>query len=82
MDLKREAPILHALAKTYSPSVEHPIQRQFLALPTEQKFLFFGGDTKDTFAHSPSPEVPTFMTIDSQYYEQYLDKFGKRLDKS
>ena len=39
---KRAAPILYALAKTYSSCVEHPIQRQFLALATEQTFLLFG----------------------------------------
>ena len=36
----------------------------------------------DEFAHSPAPEVPTFMMIDNQYYEWYLDQFGKKLDKS
>ena len=58
------APILyHALAKTYSSSsscVEHPIQRQFLALAAKQNFLLFGGDAQDTFAHSPAPEVPLY----------------------
>ena len=62
--------------------MEHLIQQQFLALAAEQNFLLFGGDTKDAFAHSPSPEVPIFMTIDSQYFEWDLNKFGKRLDKS
>ena len=79
---KQAAPILHALAKTYSSCVEHPIQRQFLALAAEQNFLLFGGDAKDAFAHSPAPEVPTYMMIDNQYYEWYLFCFGKKLDKS
>ena len=79
---KRAAPLLHALAKTYSSCVEDPIQRRFLALAAEQNFLFFDCDTKDTFAHFPSLKVPTFITIDSQYYKWYLDKLGKRLDKS
>ena len=49
---KRASPFLHALAKTYSLCVEHPIQRQFLALTAKQNFLLFVGDTKDAFAHS------------------------------
>ena len=79
---KRAAPLLHALAKTYSSCVEHPIQRQFLALAAQQNFRLFGGDAKDAFAHSPSPEVPTFMMIDNQYYEWYLNRFKIKLDKS
>ena len=79
---KRAAPLLHALAKTHSSCVEQPIQRQFLALAAEQNFLLFGGDAKDAFAHSPAPEVPTFMMIDNQYYEWYLYKFKKKLDRS
>ena len=36
--LKRAAPILYALAKTYSSCVEHPIQQQLLALAAEQNY--------------------------------------------
>ena len=68
--------------KVYSSCVKHPIQQQFLALAAEQNLLLIGGDTKDAFAHSPAPEVPTFMTIDNQYYEWCLHQFGKKLDKS
>ena len=38
----------------------------FLLLLLCKIFLLFGGDAKDAFAHSPSPEVPTFMMIDNQ----------------
>ena len=79
---KQAAPILHALAKTYSSCVEHPIQRQFLALAAEQNFLLFGGNAKDAFARSPAPEVPTYMMIDNQYYKWYLHRFGTKFDKS
>ena len=68
---------MHALAKTYSSCVEHPIRREFLALAAEKNFLLFGGDAKDAFAHSPVPEVPEFMMIDNQYYEWYFHCFGK-----
>ena len=80
--MKEAAPILHALAKTYYSCVKHPIQRQFLALIAEQNYHLFGGDAKDAFAHSPAPEVPTFMMIDNQEYEWYLNYFAKKLDKS
>ena len=73
---------MHALAKTYPSCVEHPIQRQFLALAADQNFFLFDGDAKDAFAHSPAPEVPTLMMIDNQYYEWYFHCFGKKLDKS
>ena len=35
---KRAAPLLYALAETYSSCVEYPIQRKFLALAAEQNF--------------------------------------------
>ena len=66
---KQAAHILQALAKTCSSYLEYPIQRQILALAVEKNFLLFGGNANDAFAHSPSPEVPTYMTIDNQYYE-------------
>ena len=43
---KRAAPILHALAKTYSSCVEHPFQLQFLALTAAQNFFLYGEDAK------------------------------------
>ena len=44
-----------------------------VVLAAEQNFLLFGGDAKDSFAHSPAPKVPTYMMIDNQYYEWYLN---------
>ena len=79
---KQDASILHALAKTYFFCVEHPIQRQCLALAAEKHFLLFGGDKKDAFVHSPAPEVPMYMMIDNQYSEWYFHCFKKKLDKS
>ena len=51
--------------------MELPIQQQFFvfAVVAEQNFCLFGGDTKETFAHSLSPEAPTFMMIENQYFE-------------
>ena len=42
----------------------------------------FGGDAKDAFAHSPAPEVLTFMMIDNQYFEWYVYEFRRKLDQS
>ena len=62
--------------------MEHLIQRQFLALAAEQNFRLFGGDAKYDFAHSPAPEVPTFMIINNQYYGWYYHQFNIKLNKS
>ena len=80
---KQEALLLRALAKTYSSCGKHPIQQHFLASAAKKNFCLFDCDSNNAFAHSSSPEVPTFMTIDSQYYECYLvDQFKIKLDKS
>ena len=81
---KQAAPLPRALAKTYSSYVEHSIQiqQQFFTLVAEQNLYLFGGDTKDAFAYSLSPGTPTFIKMDNQYYELYLDKFKVKLDKS
>ena len=54
----------------------------FNDIAAKQNFLLFGGDAKDSFAHSLAPEVLTFMMIDNQYYEWYFHCFKKKLDKS
>lgn len=79
---KQAAPILHALAMTYSSCVEHPIQRLFFAISAQLNLKIYGGDAKDAFAHSPGPAVPTYMSIDDAFSKWYEDKFGKKLDRS
>ena len=69
---KRAAPLLHALALTYSSCVEHPMQRLFLATAAHEDLKIYGGDAKDTFAHSPAPDIPTYVTIDDQYADWYF----------
>ena len=78
---KRAAPLLHALALTYSSCVEHPIQQLFLAISANLDLKIYGGDAKDAFAHSPAPSVPTFVTIDDQYADWYKFKFRKQIDR-
>lgn len=63
---KKAAPALHRLAKTYSSCVEQPIQRLFFALCAKMGYQVFGGDAKDAYAHSPAPEVPTYVHASSQ----------------
>ena len=50
---KHAAPMLHALASTYSSCVEHPIQRLFFAIAAELNLRIYGDDAKDAYAHSP-----------------------------
>ena len=74
--------MLHALASTYSSCVEHPIQRLFFAIAAELNLRIYGGDAKDAYAHSPGPEVPTFVSIDDQYSDWYTYRNeGKTIDR-
>ena len=77
---KRAAPLLHAIASTYSSCVEQPIQRLFLALSGLLEHKLYAGDAKDAYAHSPAPETPTFVSIDGPYADWYKWKFGKTID--
>jgi len=78
---KQAAPLLHALSLTYSSCVEHPVQRLFLAIAADLDLKLYGGDAKDAYAHSPGPELPTYMSIDDQYADWYKFKFGKTIDR-
>ena len=68
---KRAAPMLHALASTYSSCVEHPIQRLFFGIAAARNLRVYGGDAKDAYAHSPGPSIPTYVSIDGQYSDWY-----------
>ena len=78
---KRAAPLLHAIAQTYSSCVEHPIQRLFLAISASLNLKIYGGDAKDAYAHSPGPEIPTYMSIDDAYAEWFKEKYGYDIDR-
>ena len=78
---KRAAPLLHAIAQTYSSCVEHPIQRLFLAIAASLNLRIYGGDAKDAYAHSPGPEIPTYMSIDDAYAEWFREKNGYDIDR-
>ena len=65
---KRAAPLLHAIAKTYSSCVEQPVQRMFIALSALLGHSLFGGDAKDAFAHSPPPQLVSRQFNMSSYF--------------
>ena len=52
--------------------MEHPIQRQFLALAVKQNFILFGGDAKGDFAHSPSKLKATTAAMQHQFPNRQL----------
>jgi hypothetical protein len=76
------APMLHALAKTYSSCVDQPIQRLFFDLAPKFNLRVYGGDAKDAFAHSPPPAMPTFVAIDDAYADWYEARHNIKLDRS
>ena len=78
---KYAAPLLHAIAMTYSSCVEHPIQRLFFALAAHLNLKVYGGDAKDAYGHSPGPETSTYVTIDDQYADWYKHKYGKEINR-
>ena len=79
---KYAAPLLHELALTYSSCVEHPIQRLFFAIAANLNLKVYGGDAKDAFAHSPGPDMNTYLAIDDAYAEWYKRTFTKSIDRS
>ena len=79
---KYAAPLLHELALTYSSCVEHPVQRLFFAIAANLNLKVYGGDAKDAFAHSPGPEMPTYLAIDDAYAEWHESTTSKPLDRS
>ena len=53
-----------------------------MALAAALRYLLYQGDAHDAYAHSPPSTIPTFLTIDEQYIELYLARFGIILDPS
>ena len=50
----KAAPILHALADSYSACVDQPVQRMFLAISALKNYRIYGSDATDAYAHSPA----------------------------
>jgi len=80
--LATSAPLQHGVALTCSLCVEQPVQRLFFALAARENYRVYGGDAQDAYAHSPSPETPTFVSIDDAYADWYEHHFKKKLDRS
>ena len=78
----RANPSLHKFALTYSSCVEQPVQRLFFALSAHMNYRVYSGDAQDAYAHSPPPEVPTYVSIDDQYADWYEHTKGKKVNRS
>ena len=63
----RAAPEVHSTTNTYASCLEHPVFWLFIALCAADNLTIYGGDTKDAFAHSPGPSMPTFMKLDDAF---------------
>ena len=69
---KHAAPQLHAVDSTCSSCTELPIQRLFLGMCAHSGLTIYGGDSTDTYAHSPAPN-DIHLSIDNAYAEWYKD---------
>ena len=80
---KRSAPLLHALANSYSSCVSQPVQRLFIALSALLNHRCFGAELCDAYAHSfQTFSLPTFVSIDDPYTEWYKARHGIDLDRT
>ena len=79
---KYAALVLHKLALTYLSCMEHPIQCLFFAIAANLNLKVYGGDAKDTFAHSPGPEMKIYLAINDAYAEWYEQTFAKPINQS
>eukprot|EP00536_Pseudo-nitzschia_multiseries_P001099 jgi/Psemu1/2496/gm1.2496_g len=70
------------MANTYSFCVEQPIQHLFRTLSAIHNNKLFAGDAENTFAHSPTPNVPTYVSIDNADADWYKWKYNKPIDCS
>jgi hypothetical protein len=72
----RRAPALRHLTKTYSSCVSQTAERLFIALSATLNYVIYKGDVRDAYAHSPGPEMPTYIRICDQFADWYLEKKG------
>jgi hypothetical protein len=78
----RRAPALRSLTKTYSSCVSQTAERLFMALSATLNYRIYKGDVRDAYAHSPGPEMPTYVRICDQFADWYLEKKGKKVNRS
>ena len=69
------------MVNTWSSCVELPIQRLYIALAAQKGLCMYGGDARDVYAHTPTSEMLTHLTIDDAYFEWYKEKTGKSLNR-
>jgi hypothetical protein len=56
------------------------MQCLFFALLAQLRYRVNGGDATNSYAHSPPPEVPTFVSINEAYANWYKDQQGVEID--
>ena len=71
---------LHAVASTWSSCVELPVQRLFMGLFVDMGFIIYGGNARDSYAHSSAPN-DTYLAINDAYADWYFKKNGEHISK-
>ena len=61
--------------------MEHPVQRLFLAIDSQYDLPVYRGDSYDAFTNISGSSVPTFVSIEYQFADWYIQNFGKDIDK-
>ena len=54
----------------------------FSAIAAQKNYIIVGADVTNAYAQSPPPKIPTFVRVDKQYIDWYLESFGVLLDKN
>jgi hypothetical protein len=53
-----------------------------MALSASLNYVIYKGDVRDAYAHSPGPEMPTFVRICDQFADWYLERKGVPINRS
>ena len=67
--------------KTYSACVDQVANRIFWSLASSLNNVVCGIDIVNGYAHAPPPDIPTYLVIDEQYADWYLQKFHEEIDR-
>ena len=73
--------MLRELTLTYISCVENPVQRLLLAIAAHLDLRIYGVDASSTFKHIIGPYVPTFVSINDQFYHRIRNTFGKDINR-
>ena len=67
--------------QSYSVCSRQVEMRFFCAICADRNYFIGYGDVENAYAQSPPPEEPTFVCIDDQYADWYLNKYGLQVNK-